>query len=144
MVPTAHLPRTKITVRLAQADEGPLVGALVKRYGGPTWDWLDWSQAGPFWLLGLVDEEPRGCIMVNPGRPFGHIEILCVDPTLPHRDKAVLVRDLGYAAIATCKAYGCSAVLAGAEWMDEAWLKVMQRRGWHERAYGTFLVKKVV
>jgi len=132
-----------VSCRLAEPGEGPLVQRLVAQGGGPTWDWLDWSSVYPYWLIGEVDGEPKGCVMASPGLPFGRIEMLCVDQALPKKQKAILVRDLGYAAVASCKAMGCKAVLATVGYGDESWAGVMKRRGWREIDFGSFLVKRI-
>ena len=133
-----------IHIRLAQPDEGPLVGRMVRLYGGPQWDWLDWSQVYPYWLIGEVRGVPRGTVMAAPGVPFGRMECLCVDPTLPHRQKALLVRQLSYAGIASCQQMGSQAVFSTINRLDEGWNHIAQARGWVPMDEGTLLVKRVI
>lgn len=135
--------KTCCNVRLAQLDEGPLVGDLVKRYGGPSWDWLDWSTCTPFWLIGEVDGEPRGVIMVQVGKPFATMDFLFVDPTLTTRQRAVLSRDLCYAGWSTCKQYGAQAVYSFVTYTDESWEQIAVKRGAKQMAFGTSLMKRV-
>ena len=135
--------QSTITVRLALADEGPLVGHLVAQHGGPQWDWLDWTQVYPYWLIGEVEGVPRGTIMAVPGIPFGRVEFLCVDATLSHRQKAVLARDLGYAAIASCQLMGSQAVLSTINAPGTGWDRIATRRGWVNMGTGTLILKRI-
>lgn len=133
-----------VTVRLARPDEGPMIGAMMQAYGGPSWAWLDWSQVYPYWLLGELDGEPRGCVMVNPGQPFGRVEFLAVDPTLPHASKAILCRDLCYAGVASCQQMGSQAVLSNIDTGDAAWRQIAEKRGWFSIGEGSYMMKRCI
>lgn len=123
-------------------DEGPLVQDLVRRGGGPDWEWLDWSQTYPYWLIGEIDGVPQGCVFVSPGRPFGRVECLHVDLRLPKKPRAVLLRNLGYAGIACCRQQGAQAVWSNFEATDTSWQEIAKRRGWQPVGSGTFMVKR--
>lgn len=133
-----------ITVRLAQSHEGTLIQRLVHEGGGPAWDWLDWSQVYPYWLIGELDGIAHGTIMVSPGKPFGRVECLCVNPALPKKHKALLSRDLGYAGIACCRAQGSQAVWSNFDQADMQWAQIAARRGWHPVGHGIFAMKRCI
>lgn len=133
-----------ITVRLAQPHEGKLVERLVIQGGGATYPWMDWSDVFPYWIIGEVNGEARGVIMAGPGKPFGRLEYLCLDPSLPKKQKAVLARDLSYAGVASLKAMGSQASLSHIDHTDEAWERIAQKRGWVSTGFGTFLLKRII
>lgn len=134
--------RDVITIRLAQPGEGPLIGQLFTTYGGPTWDWVDWSHAHLNWLIGEVNGEPKGVIMVNPGVPFGRSEFLTVDPSLPHATKARLCRDLGFAGVESCRHLGSQAVFSNIDQSDASWKAIAAHRGWNETGTGSYMMKR--
>lgn len=133
---------SSIAIRLAAPEEGPLVGSLVKAFGGPQWEWLDWSSVYPYWLIGEVNGHPEGTIMASPGRPFGRVECLCVNPALPKRVRAALSRDLGYAGVACCRAQGAQAVWSNFDQTDIHWAHIAARRGWAPVGQGIFAMKR--
>ena len=133
-----------ITIRLAQPHEGPLVGELFVRFGGPDWGWADWSDVYPYWLIGDVDNTPKGVMMVNPGKSFGRMEFLAVDPTLPQSTKAILCRDLSYAGIATCQRLGSQSVLSNIDSSDKQWKAIAEKRGWVITGSGDYMMKRCV
>lgn len=133
-----------ITIRLMTPEEGPLVQQLVKAGGGPSWDWLDWSRAYPYWLIGEIDGDAVGCVMVSPGTPFGRVEFLSVSPDLGHAEKAVLCRDLCYAGVASCQQMGSQAVISNIDTGDGAWRQIAEKRGWVVTGEGAYMMKRCV
>jgi hypothetical protein len=129
---------------LAHPDEGSVVRQIVVDGGGPTWDWLDWSQVYPYWLIGEVDGVARGVIMASPGKPFGRAEYLCLDPSLPHRQKALLAKQLSYGAVAQCMMWGSQCVNSEIATHDTAWAKIAEKRGWVQVGTGTSYMKRCV
>ena len=136
--------RASITVRLAEPHEGPMIGACVRAFGGPTWEWLDWSEVAPYWLIGEVEGVVRGVIMVSPGKPFGRAEYLCLDPSLPHRQKALLAKQLSYAAVARCMTWGSQCVNSEIAVHDGAWSRIAEKRGWVPVGSGTSYMKRCI
>lgn len=141
---TRTLPTQRVTIRLAQPHEGPVIESMMRTYGGPTWDWLDWSTVYPYWLIGEVEAQPRGCVMVNPGQPFGRVEFLAVDPQLPQASKAILCRDLCYAGVASCQQMGSQAVLSNIDTGDGTWRQIAEKRGWVVTGEGSYMMKRCV
>lgn len=131
-----------LTIRLAQPEEGPLVGSLVKAYGGPAWEWIDWSSVYPYWLIGEVGGTPRGVIMALPGRPFGFIDHLFIDPTCTARQKAVLARDLSYAALEACRQFGAQLTTSYLRSTDASWEAIATKRGWVPCVHGLSVMKR--
>jgi hypothetical protein len=133
-----------ITCRLAQPDEGPLVKALIQLNAGAAWDWIDWLNIGPQWLIGEVDGVPSGCMMFSVGVPIARADMLSVNPALPKRQRAILARDLAYAAWAICQERGAQAVLMMIEWsLSNEFVRVAMKRGAVPYGEGVFLVKPV-
>lgn len=134
---------SQISCRLAQPDEGDLVQYLVEHGGGPSLEWVDWHDVYPYWLIGDVEGVPSGCIMTHPGKPFGRVEMLCILPGLTHRQHGLLVRELCYAAFASCKALGSQAVLSLVSEHDTSWLNVARHRDAFPFDKGTVLLKRI-
>lgn len=134
----------RVTIRLARPHEGLVIQRLVRDGGGPAWDWLDWEQATPYWLIGEVDGEPKGTIMVNPGVPFGRMEYLSIAPDVTFRHKARLCRDLSYTGIATCQRMGSQAVVSNIDSGDALWKQIATKRGWVPTGEGSYMMKRCV
>jgi hypothetical protein len=71
------------------------------------------------------------------------VEFLCIDATLSHRQKAILARDLGYAAIASCQLMGSQAILSTINAPDTHWSRIAERRGWINMGTGTLVLKRI-
>lgn len=135
---------SKVHIRLARQDDGALLQRLVAQSYGPSWEWVDWSDAYPYWLIGEVDGTPEGCVMASPGRPFGRVECLCANPALPVKTRAILLRNLGFAGVACCRQQGSQAVWSNFESTDTSWQGIAQKRGWMPVGSGTFAMKRCV
>lgn len=131
-----------VNVRLMTPSEGPLVQSLVRAGGGPSWDWLDWTHAYPYWLIGEIDGEPKGTIMVNPGVPIARMEYLTIHPSLSFRQKAILCKCLAYAGLAACQNIGAQAVLSSIDTTDTSWKTIAEHRGWVAVGAGTYMIKR--
>lgn len=134
----------EITVRLARNDEGPVIHQLMQQGGAPDFGWVDWSQVYPYWLVGEVNGTVKGCVMVNPGQPFGRVEFLAVEGTLPHHEKAILCRDLCYAGVASCQQMGSQAVMSNIDTGDGAWRQIAEKRGWVVTGEGAYMMKRCI
>ena len=136
---------TRITpiIRLALPNEGLLVCDLLTKFGGAPNNLVSWNNIYPYWLLGEYDGIPYGTIMASPGRPFGRVEFLATDFSLPHRQRAILIRDLCYAAMEACKQGGSQLVLSTISYTNERWERIAVKRGWVPIDWGTLLCKRV-
>lgn len=132
-----------ITIRVAQPHEGALVQALYNACGGTHGDYLDWTDIFPYWLIGEVHGVPSGIVMAGPGKPFGRVDFLYMLPLLSKKHKALLSRDLCFAAAETCRRLGSSATVSTVRLDDVSWKKIAQKRGWVPMCEGTFLIKFV-
>jgi hypothetical protein len=134
-----------ITCRLAQPDEGPVVQALCATNGYAMSTIVDWTlPLGANWILAYKDEELMGCIMVNPGAPFGRIEYLIVQPTLSKRWRAKTCKALVESAILCLKRTGSQLINYDIRDDDHAWRAITARHfGGVVVGTGTFMVKGV-
>ena len=130
-------------IRLAQPDEGQLVHDLFTRFHGPSVDWFDWNDVYPYWLIGEIDFIPQGIVMVVPAKPFGFVENLHVNPALPTRAKAILARDLGYAAHDILRKSGAQGAFSTVGAAQTSWETIMKHRGAIETGFGTFLLMRL-
>jgi hypothetical protein len=119
-----------------------VIGALVKAWGGPAWDWLDWSGCSLYWLVGDVGGEIQGVINAVPGKPFGRIDHLCLSPGASHKMKAILAKHLCFAAVAYCKFHGSQATISTIDQAEDAWRAIAEKRGWVTIGSGSYLVKR--
>lgn len=135
-----------ITCRLAKDNEGELVHSLIQCSVGSIWDWIDWTQSiGASWIIGEVNGIPQGCIQVSPGFPLGRVDMLSINPHLPKRYRALLARDLGYAAWNVCRHAGSQGIMSMIEASSENdWLVIAIKRGYVPYGQGTFLVKPLL
>ena len=133
----------KPIIRLAQPYEGKVVQTLLVRFGGAPDNLVSWDDVYPYWLLGEYDGIARGTIMAVPGKPFGRVEFLATDSSLSHRQRAILIRDLCYAAAEACKQGGSQLVLSTISYTNEHWERLVMKRGCIPIDWGTFLCKRV-
>jgi hypothetical protein len=123
---------TQYTYRLVTDDESDVwqLSNLV-RLVGPDYG-VDWGRGVfPYWL-GAFDREGVlwGALLVQPGKPFGRLEYLCLAPSLPHKQKATLTKYLAYSGLNYLHDVGAQVVLTSVEttWPSD-WHKVLKRRG---------------
>ena len=135
--------RSAPRLRFAAQDEGPVIKALCAETKARIGDWLDWSQPlAQNWILAEYDR-PVGCIQINYGTPIGRMEFLLVSPTLPLKQKALVVRNLCYAANAQLHRHGSQAVATSIDHADPSWQRVVERRGAVPFATGTIYLKRL-
>jgi hypothetical protein len=100
----AQVLRDKVVIRLALDETGPAIGELVGIPG------IDWSKVFPHWLIATVDDEVIGCVQVCHARPIGYLNFLHVKKSAPFKLRAIAVRKLLLAGMASVQA-------CGAEWV---------------------------
>ena len=79
-------------LEIVQNSDGERVKQLVLQSGVRYVDDLDWSNIFPFWLGIRRSNKLIGVIQVCFGLPIGRLELMSVDPGLPHRLRAAVVR----------------------------------------------------
>ncbi len=131
-----------LTIRAATPHDGPLLRQVMTDWGQVTYEWLDWSQAYPYWLIGEWDGVVAGVVMVNPGVPFGRVDLLTVNPALPHAQRAIVCHDLAYAGAAACQQHGSQAILSFVDTQETSWRAIAERRGWVVTGTGSYLLKR--
>lgn len=104
------------------------------------WDWLNWDRVDTDWVIAICDGRPVGCILVLVSLPFGYTEMLCVDPSLPKRIRAIVAKDLVLNAFAACQARGASCSVSMVSFEHNQWIHIWQRRGVVPCAEGVIMV----
>ena len=87
--------KPKLSVRLAQNEDGEAIKRLVQtgpEAFAPEGVDLDWTDIYPFWIVAEQGDRIVGALQVIPARPVGRVEMLSVDPELPDRERARVVR----------------------------------------------------
>ena len=121
---------TSVTVRFASSNEGVLLHNLAQASGKWEITEMDWTfDPYPYWLVAEIDSVPVGCVQAIPGVPFGHIEYLCVAPTLSPKAKAIVARDLCERARENCRKVGAQFVSFTLQPYSEDWERVLENRG---------------
>lgn len=119
-----------LTIRQAHPDEGPLLHILAIESGKWEITGMDWSfDPSLYWLVAEYSGQPVGCIQSVPGVPFGHIEFLCVSPSLSHTVRAVVARDLCERGRALCRSLGSQFVSFTLQPGMDGWEQVLAHRG---------------
>lgn len=119
-----------VTVRMAEDEDGPRVGELVSGLmNGADLGFVDWSEVKPWWLVAEIEQEVVGCIQVSLGKPFGRIELLAVAEGLPHRTRAMAVKELALQGMATLQRSGAQVVVSMVSFDQKGWKKLLKKRG---------------
>jgi L-amino acid N-acyltransferase YncA len=135
------MPSCKPIIRLARPEEGPAIGERLKAWGGPAWEWLDWSDVYPFWLVAEQDGDVIGFVNVAVSKPFARVDHVYLAPSLPRKRKG-LAKTLAYAALAYCKVQGAQAVISAIDRDDVQWLQIAKKRGWVTIGEGYSVIKR--
>lgn len=133
----------QVHVRACYNAEGPQLAILARRAGFILPD-LDWSLVSPYWLVAEHQRRLIGAIQLCPSVPIARLEMLCLDPELSHRLKALAVKKL--------LIHGCAALArAGAQYVSglvdvglPGYEQVLQRRGAIKQSHGTLYLMKVI
>lgn len=133
-------------IRLVEPHEGPKIQALmVKCQVTPLVTNLDWHKpVGPYWLVcGKKDTHFDGAVNVAYSQPLGRIEMLLIDPDLPRRTQAILVKHLSYGACEVLSQAGAQAAGSYISDADPSWQRIVTKRGSRPVETGTFFLRKV-
>lgn len=116
-------------IRMARNAEGEQIRDLLVQNGfkAPP---LRWDDVEPFWLVAEHEGLVVGCIQVLLAKPFGHLEMLATVQNLPHRVRAVLIRDLLAAGSATLQKGGAQYAVGLVPFEMKTWKRLLKRRGW--------------
>jgi len=133
-----------IAIRLAQNDDGRVLGNLVSRNGFYFEDFdIDWSRIYPYWLVAEVNGMIVGALQVCPGAPLGRLELLCTEPRLRKRQKAKVVRGLVDAGQATLLAAGSQLASGVIPHKMKSYKEIAKSRGWRTLSTGNLMAKKL-
>lgn len=81
--------------------------------------------------------------MINYGTPIGRMEFMQISPSLPYTYKAIVVRNLCYAAVEQLARHGSQAVVTSIATTDTTWKQVVERRGAVPFVDSTLYIKRV-
>lgn len=104
----AQVLRDKVDIDLAQNDEGEDIAAVLHA-NGVQFD-ADWSKVFPNWLVATIEGRVVGCCQVLVSQPIGYVEFLFVHPETPFKLRAIALRKLIAASMATLHHAGCQYV----------------------------------
>ncbi len=131
-----------MNIRLAKDDDGQRIGELA-RASGFAIEGIDWSSVYPHWLVAEHKGELVGAIQVILSKPVGWLEILSVDPDLPHRKKALAVKELTNYGMLSLKAFGSQLVMGVIPNELESYQRVVLKRGFVDNGAGNTFVKRL-
>ena len=133
----AEIFRDRVVVRLALDDTGLAIAEILKA-NGPV---ADWAKVFPGWLIATVDDEIIGCCQVLIGKPAGFLEFLAAKPTTAFKFRAIAIRKLLLAGMATLQHGGASYVGTHA---DVRFRGVLERLNFVQAAEAAVMVKRIV
>lgn len=130
-------------IRLALDESGPLIGRLLAENGVILLG-ADWSKVFPSWLIACDGDEVIGCIQVMPARPVGWCEFLYVRPSATFKMRAIAIRKLIVAGMATCHAAGCAYVAGMVDERNKKFEDVLTKLNFIRVSDFKMLVKRLV
>lgn len=144
-MPTSAPPtvRSKLTCRVADARDGELVKDLFTRCKEAPCEWLHWEHVSPHWIIGYVNDEPAGLVLVGFGRPFGWIESMMTLPTLTTYQQGRLVHALKDAAYTVLTTYGAQGVVCAVEDTNVTFHRAVRRAGFVPIRHGITYFKRL-
>ena len=134
--------KDRVKVRLALDEAGPLIAEVLKENDIEI-PGADWSRVFPHWLIATVDDNVIGCVMVLPAKPIGFCEFLHVKPSAGFKFKALAVRKLIMAAIATIYHGGSSYVAGMVDGKNQKFYGVLTKMGFVVCAPGATMIKRL-
>lgn len=137
-----HGRRAGLKLRVAKAADGETIGNLV-RYAGWGVDGVKWDDIGANWLVVEVDDFICGCIEVLPGKPFGRLECLGVEPEMSPQKRGRVVRLLIRQGLTTLKLFGSQVASIVVPDKYDAYVKALQRRGCIPLSDGLVMVRRL-
>ena len=99
--------REKIVVCLAYDESGVLIEKILHD-NSVVLEGIDWTKGiFPYWLIATMDDDCVGCVQTLPGKPFGMIEFLYVDPNASFKVRAIVAQKLILQAMQSLYQLGC-------------------------------------
>ena len=117
-----------MNVRLAKNADGKRIQQLVEDNGFPSWDFLDWTDIEPYWLV-AEDKDIIGCVQTVLAKPVGRLEYIAVERTLSHMQKARALKMLIKQASLTLSLSGVNVVGGTVGFDNKGLKKIYKRRG---------------
>lgn len=136
--------RSKVTARLAEPHEGELVKSIFTQCFEAPCHWLDWTDVSPHWIIGEVNGEPKGLIMVGLGKPWGWMECLMVHPSLSKVTKGRLFTALERAAYSVLRASGAQGAVCTVSHANPSLHDIVQRKRFVPIGNGQTYLKRLL
>ena len=130
-------------IRLAENKDGRVIRGLVEKQFGVL-EQLDWDDIAPYWLVAERDGRIVGAIQTCPSRPVGRLEMLTVDRTLGHREKALVIKALAYAGMGLLKGHRSAQVQMFIPEDLSEYRAVLEKRGAVILDTGHMLAKRLI
>lgn len=130
-----------LVLRLARNEDGEKVRDLVVSAEFYIPKSVPWDDIFPNWLVVEHEGEIVGCIQVAMSKPTGYLEYLSVKRGLPHRIKALAVRDLVVGGAGTLRLGGASLVGGMIPFELKEYKKLLKKHGCFICSSGNFLLK---
>lgn len=138
----AQVLREKVVIRLALDETGPLIAGILKE-NGIELPGADWNHVFPHWLIACDGDEVIGCLLVLPAKPVGFCEFLHVKPGAGFKMRAIAIRKLVAAGIATVYHGNASYVAAIVDGKNQKFYDVLTKIGGHAISAGAVVGKRL-
>lgn len=99
----AQVLRDRVKVRLAPDEAGVEIGHILAEHGITG---LSWDKVFPNWLIATEGDNVIACVQVLVGRPIGYANFLYAKKDVGFKLRAIALRKLLLAALASIRGYG--------------------------------------
>lgn len=120
-----------------------MIGALLAE-NGIVLAGADWSKVFPNWLIATDGDEVIGCVQVMPAKPMAWLASLYVKPSASFKMRAIAIRKLIAAGMATCHAAGCAYVVGMVDVENGKFENVLTNLNFVRISESRMLVKKLL
>src|SRR3990167_795276 len=138
----AEFYRDQVQIRIAASGSGPQISGVLKA-NGIEFPGYDWSSVSTSWLIATIKDDVAGCIQVMPVQPVGYVNFLYVNPSLAFKLKAIALRKLGLAAIATMHYAGIHYIAGLVSQENTKLLNVLEKLNFAKMADGAVMIKYI-
>ena len=136
----AEILRERVVIRLALDETGPTISEILKA-NGIELPGANWSKVFPHWLIACDRDDVIGCVIVLPAKPVGYAEFLFVKPSISFKLRALAIRKLIIAAMATIQAGGAAYVGAVLDAKNDKFMGVLTKLNFVRASNNTMMVK---